>query len=55
MVTAKDIFENLCALAPLELQLGFDNSGFLFGRETAAVTRVLLALDVTSAVVDEAI
>ena len=55
MVTAKDIFENLCALAPLELQLSFDNSGFLFGRETAAVTKALLALDVTSAVVDEAI
>lgn len=55
MVTAKDIFENLCALAPLELQLSFDNSGFLFGRETAAVTKALLALDVTSTVVDEAI
>ena len=55
MVTAKDIFENLCALAPLELQLGFDNSGFLFGRDTASVTKALLALDVTSAVVDEAI
>lgn len=55
MVTAKDIFENLCALAPPELQLSFDNSGFLFGRETAAVTKALLALDVTSTVVDEAI
>ena len=55
MVTAKDIFENLCTLAPLELQLGFDNSGFLFGRETASVTKALLALDGTSAVVDEAI
>ena len=55
MVTAKDIFENLCVLAPLELQLGFDNSGFLFGRDAASVTKALLALDVTSAVVDEAI
>lgn len=55
MVTAKDILKNLCAQAPLELQLGFDNSGFLFGRETAAVAKALLALDVTSAVVDEAI
>lgn len=35
--------------------MGFDNSGFLFGRETASVTKALLALDVTSAVVDEAI
>lgn len=55
MTTGKDIFETLCALAPLSLQLGFDNSGFLFGRKDAAVTKVLLALDVTSAVVDEAI
>lgn len=55
MTTGKDIFENLCALAPLSLQLGFDNSGFLFGRADAAVTKVLLALDVTPAVVDEAI
>lgn len=35
--------------------MSFDNSGFLFGRESAAVTKALLALDVTSAVVDEAI
>lgn len=45
----------LCALAPLELQMSFDNSGFLFGRESNTVTKVLLALDVTSAVVDEAV
>lgn len=53
--TVKDILENLCALAPLELQMDFDNSGFLFGRLSAAVTKVLLVLDVTSVVVDEAI
>ena len=35
--------------------MGFDNSGFLFGRETASVTKALLALDITSAVVDEAV
>lgn len=55
MTTAKNIFDNLCGLAPLELQLGFDNSGFLLGRESATVTKALLALDVTSAVVDETI
>lgn len=55
MTTARDIFENLCALAPLELQLDFDNAGFLFGREAAAVTKALLALDVTPAVVEESI
>ena len=55
MTSANDIFENLCALAPLELQMSFDNSGFLFGRKNAGVTKALLALDVTPAVVEEAI
>lgn len=55
MTTVKNIFENLCALAPLELQMDFDNAGFLFGREAAAVTKALLALDVTPTVVDEVI
>ena len=35
--------------------MGFDNSGFLFGRKNAGVTKALLALDVTPAVVEEAI
>lgn len=55
MTRVKHIFDDLCQLAPLDLQLGFDNSGFLFGRETAEVHSVLLALDVTEPVVDEAI
>lgn len=50
----KDIFSELCRLAPLELQLDFDNAGFLMGREETQVTKVLLALDVTSQVVKEA-
>lgn len=55
METVRKIFSELCLLAPLELQMGFDNSGFLFGREYAEVSKVLLALDITPAVVDEAI
>lgn len=35
--------------------MGFDNSGFQLGRKDAQVKSVLLALDVTDAVVDEAI
>lgn len=54
MTKVKDIFNELCSYAPLELQMGFDNSGFLFGREEAAVSKALLSLDVTPAVVDEA-
>jgi len=55
MTTVNDIFSYLSTLAPLELQMGFDNSGFLFGRDCAEIKKVLLALDVTSTVVEEAI
>lgn len=51
----RDIFDFLCTLAPLELQLGFDNAGFLVGDMETGVSRVLLSLDVTEEVVDEAV
>lgn len=50
-----DIKEYLCTLAPLELLLDFDNAGFLVGHGDAEVRKVLLALDVTSEVIEEAI
>ena len=55
MRTAEEIFRFLCMLAPLELQMDFDNSGFLVGRRKAPVGKILLALDITSEVIDEAI
>lgn len=55
MTNVKDIYDFLCTEAPLDLQLGFDNSGFLIGRGEKEVKRVLLSLDVTSDVIDEAI
>lgn len=55
MCTVKDIFDNLCELAPLELQLEYDNSGFLIGRSDSEPGSVLLSLDVTNEVVDEAV
>jgi len=55
MATVKEVFAYLCEIAPLELQMEFDNSGFLLGRENAQVSRVLLALDITDAVIEEAI
>lgn len=55
MTTVHDIFHTLCAAAPLELQMDFDNSGFLVGHGDAPVSKVLLSLDVTDEVVDEAI
>lgn len=54
MKRVNDIYEYLQTLAPLELQLGFDNAGIQIGRLSNSVTRVLLALDVTSEVVSEA-
>ena len=54
MATVADIFLVLCELAPLSLQYDWDNSGFLVGRSDREVRRVLLSLDVTSDVIDEA-
>lgn len=54
MTTVQDIYDLLQAKAPFELQLGFDNAGFLVGRHDAPVSRVLVALDITEAVAAEA-
>ena len=55
MCKVNDLYSYLCTLAPLELQMEFDNSGFLAGHREAEITRALLALDITNAVIDEAI
>lgn len=54
MITAKNIFDYLKELAPLDLQEEYDNAGFLFGNINSEVKKVLLALDVTSDVIKEA-
>ncbi len=54
MTRIQDVFDFLCELAPLELQMGFDNSGFQIGHGDREVHRVLLALDVTDEVTEEA-
>ena len=54
MNTVNDIFSALCRIAPLELQLSYDNAGFLIGRGDAPAAKVLLSLDVTDEVVKEA-
>ena len=55
MNTVKEIYDKLCEFAPLDLQLEFDNSGFLLGRFEAPAEKVLLSLDLTSEVAEEAI
>ena len=54
MVTVQDVFSYLNQLAPVSYQMDFDNSGFLVGDRSAEVTRVLLTLDITDEVIDEA-
>jgi dinuclear metal center YbgI/SA1388 family protein len=51
----KDITAAIAAFAPLQYQESYDNAGLLFGNGEWEVTGVLLALDTTEAVLDEAI
>ena len=55
MTSINEIYEYLCTLAPLSLQMEFDNSGFQLGRGKKTLERALLALDVTDDVVEEAL
>ena len=54
LIYVRDVFDNLNALAPVDTKLDFDNVGLLLGDMEAPVTRVLLALDVTDRVIEEA-
>lgn len=54
MAVVKDFYQAIDRWAPFGTQMSFDNSGFLVGRSTAPVTRVLVALDVTGTVIEEA-
>ena len=55
LVKIKDIANALEMFAPLPLQEGYDNAGLQVGLTEAEVAGVLLCLDVTEKVVDEAI
>ena len=55
MQTVREIERSLFALAPKETAEGWDNVGHLVGDPEGEVERVLVALDITEAVVDEAI
>lgn len=53
--TIKSIIESLEAWAPLTYQESYDNSGLLTGNPLDTTTGILISLDCTEAVVDEAI
>lgn len=55
MVLSREIMACLDRLAPQEYACEWDNPGFLAGRQDKEVCRVLIALDVTTAVVEQAI
>ena len=55
MTKVKDVFEYLNSIAPTALKMDFDNVGLLVGGEDNDVSKVLVALDITDEVIDEAI
>jgi dinuclear metal center YbgI/SA1388 family protein len=54
MTTVRDIMNYVGTLAPYDLAAEWDNVGLLVGGEGAEITTVLLALDITPAVITEA-
>ena len=54
MATVKDVYQAIDQWAPFCTQMDFDNSGFLVGRGGTSVTKVLVALDITKTVIEEA-
>lgn len=55
MVQTKDIINVLETIAPLRLQEAYDNSGWVVGDPEQICTGVLTALDLTPAIIEEAI
>lgn len=55
MAAVKDVLGALAAFAPVCLKMDFDNVGLLVGCGETAVERILVALDITDEVIDEAV
>ena len=55
MSTVKDIYSFLDSVAPFSTSAPWDNTGLLVGNENSEVKKVMLSLDVTGDVIDEAI
>lgn len=54
-MTIREIIGYLESVAPLSYQEPYDNAGLAIGDADAAITSALIALDITEAVIDEAI
>jgi dinuclear metal center YbgI/SA1388 family protein len=55
MPTVREIADSFEKIIPSRLKLEFDNVGFLAGRSSKEVRRVLVALDITARVISEAV
>src|SRR5204863_7127951 len=55
MSTINEVISALEQLAPPALQESYDNSGLLIGNAQSKVTGVLLCIDVTEKIIDEAV
>lgn len=55
MAKVKDVLRALEVFAPVELKMDFDNVGLLVGLSENTVDRIIVALDITDEVIDEAI
>ena len=54
MITIGNIYDDIDSFAPFSTALGFDNVGLLVGSRKDPVERILVALDITPAVIEEA-
>ncbi len=54
MITIGEIYDYIDGFAPFSTALGFDNAGLLVGSRNDTVEKILVALDVTPAVIEEA-
>ena len=51
----KEVIQCIENFAPLEFQEDYDNSGLLLGNDSEEIAGILLTIDVTDEVVDEAV
>ena len=54
MAIVKNVFDYLCEIAPINVKSEKDNIGLLVGRGDTDVSKIILALDITSDVISEA-
>ena len=54
MVKIKEIYDYIDSFAPFSSAAGFDNSGLIIGSKNKEIEKLIVCLDVTSEIIDEA-